>query len=374
MKYLFKLGHQPTISTAEIKAVFSKLKLKYEIISTDHAYLILKTDERMDCKKLINILGGTIKIAKWVQNEESSLIEIIIKYLEQKIPDGKIIFSITGNNAQKKAITVKKTLKQKQRSVRYIKAKNSATVLYNKLIDTETDLTIHENEIYATCAIQNFNSFNERDYKRPAHDRVSGMLPPKLARILINLSKADTKDILLDPFCGSGTILMEAAAMGFKKIYGTDISQKAVDDTRRNLEWIMENENLKFEYSIKKIDAKKISEDFKANSIDTIVTEPFLGKALSGNESEEFLKKQAKELGKLYINAFKNFNSIVKPGTVIIFIIPRYKLSNKWIRIELEDEIKKIGIKSIPFDEKNKYLLYHRPNQYLGREIWKFIV
>jgi len=42
----------------------------------------------------------------------------------------------------------------------------------------------------------------------------------------------------LDPFCGSGTFLMEAALLGFSKICGSDASDKAVADTKENMEWL----------------------------------------------------------------------------------------------------------------------------------------
>src|SRR3989344_6013764 len=90
-----------------------------------------------------------------------------------------------------------------------------------------------------TEAVQDFEAWSKHDFGRPSRDAKSGMLPPKLARLMVNLSGVQPEgSAILDPFCGSGTILMEAALMGSKAVIGSDISKKAVADTGRNMEWM----------------------------------------------------------------------------------------------------------------------------------------
>ncbi len=55
---------------------------------------------------------------------------------------------------------------------------------------------------------------------------------PKLLRAMINLSGARRE--VLDPFCGSGGLLIEAALMGLK-VTGVDIDQKMLLRARKNL-------------------------------------------------------------------------------------------------------------------------------------------
>jgi len=57
---------------------------------------------------------------------------------------------------------------------------------------------------------------------------------PKLARCLINLSGA--REEILDPFCGSGAILIEAGLMGLRA-NGMDISQSMLEGAKRNLDF-----------------------------------------------------------------------------------------------------------------------------------------
>ena len=61
-----------------------------------------------------------------------------------------------------------------------------------------------------------------------------GVLSPKLSRVFVNLSRPRRGDILLDPFCGSGGFLIEAALMGIYCI-GSDISDEMVSGARKNL-------------------------------------------------------------------------------------------------------------------------------------------
>ena len=89
-KYLFQLGHQPHISTAEIQAVFSKKKINFKILSNKDNFLIIETKKDLNIDELIHILGGTIKIAELAINTPH--LEEFSNYLEQIQSTGKINF------------------------------------------------------------------------------------------------------------------------------------------------------------------------------------------------------------------------------------------------------------------------------------------
>ncbi len=362
MQYLFGLGHQPHISTAELEAVFS---ISPKLVNNNYGLMNLKAE--IDSEKLIQQLGGVIKIARVIKSTGDT-VKTIVNFLN-KNKQGKIHFSIKN---KKLGLAIKKQLRNQGHSVRYIEPKNTATILHNNLIAKESDFTIVNNQVFITTAIQPFEDMTQRDYERPGSDNVAGMLPPKLAKIMINLSQKDFSKILLDPFCGSGTVLMEAAVMGYKKLLGNDLSAKAVEDTNKNLKWLIDQyqlTNIKFE--LFQTDAIKLHSQLQPNSVDFIVTEPYLGKPLKGRESREQLNKQTKELADLYIHSFQTFSKLLKPTGIIIFIIPKFKYQDDWIEIDCVEKIKKIGFACLPF-AKNKSLLYHRPKQHLGRTIWRF--
>ncbi len=58
---------------------------------------------------------------------------------------------------------------------------------------------------------------------------------PRLARTLLNLSGVPRDGTVLDPFCGTGGILIEAALIGCD-VYGLDIQNEMVDGTQKNLD------------------------------------------------------------------------------------------------------------------------------------------
>ena len=273
--YLFFLGHQPHISTAEIEAVLVHaaaepprfhigVSPRHNEASEYHTELKEKNILKLTTKKninpaiLIEQLGGTIKIAEQIADTNDAR-DTIINFLQMAQPTGKIQFALNGKNSQGLSLEIKKTLKKSGRSVRYIEIKNTASILHNNLIKKQGDFTLINNEVYLTRAIQPIKDFTERDFGRPGADSKSGMLPPKLAKIMLNLAKVNKKTILLDPFCGSGTILMEGAILGIDKMYGADISQKAIENTDKNLQWIKEPKKmLNLSYELHTCDVSNI--------------------------------------------------------------------------------------------------------------------
>src|SRR6202012_2915276 len=129
-------------------------------------------------------------------------------------------------------------------------ALNSAQVLHNHLTGPtgfELVLIRQGNQtIFAqTTDEQDIESYTIRDRGRPRRDARVGMLPPKLAQIIINLAgrhlPLDTtidytlpynqhpvQTRLLDPFGGTGVLLQEAMLLGYA-VQGTDIEQRMID-------------------------------------------------------------------------------------------------------------------------------------------------
>ncbi|HRH23511.1 MAG TPA: RsmD family RNA methyltransferase [Candidatus Magasanikbacteria bacterium] len=371
MKYAFELGHQPHVSIAEIISVFKRLSIPYREARATDSFFIIEVDHTLDAQALIHILGGTIRIAYCIEKQSTDLLTIA-HHLEHAT-DGKIQFSISGVNQKSLALEVKKHLKSIGRSVRYIESKNAATVIHNNLIEKKGDIIKVEHEWYVTCGIQDIESFTHRDYERPRTDSRSGMLPPKLARIMVNLSEAPLHSHLLDPFCGSGTVLIEALSLGYTHVSGSDNSEKAVEDSIENTRWFLkDHSHAKVETRVHLASAEKLENVFKKHSVDVIVSEPYMGKPLRGHESKFVLETQALELKMLYLNSFESFKNILSPTGVIIFIIPIFKSGKEWVKTNAHIEIEKLGFNIIPFSEKHTSLLYSRDNQFVGREIWKF--
>jgi tRNA (guanine10-N2)-dimethyltransferase len=57
----------------------------------------------------------------------------------------------------------------------------------------------------------------------------------KLARCMVNLAHPKTGDLIIDPFCGTGTMLIEAALIGCRAV-GLDVQRRMARGTLRNME------------------------------------------------------------------------------------------------------------------------------------------
>jgi tRNA G10 N-methylase Trm11 len=261
-KYFFVLGTNPELSLAELKAIFpnNKWELCASVAMADFS-------ESLDAKKLMSGLGGTIKIGEMIKTvslaNRHALSDLVKKelFLEaKKLKDNlrfNFGFSFYGQKRLpgdffKLGLAIKKDLRQIGIASRMVTSRDpilsSVVVEQNKLIEQGTEICLISDRgsvnIGKTLAVQPFKELSKRDFGRPNRDDFSGMIPPKLAQIMINLARrndADFKDkTILDPFCGSGTVLMEAYLLGFKNIIGSDLSDKAVSDSVKNIDWIID--------------------------------------------------------------------------------------------------------------------------------------
>ncbi len=77
------------------------------------------------------------------------------------------------------------------------------------------------------------NLFEQRSNdKRPYSSPIS--MDPVLARVLVNLSETSAGESILDPFCGTGGILIEAGLCGIMP-KGLDIQEEMVEGCKENL-------------------------------------------------------------------------------------------------------------------------------------------
>ncbi len=111
-------------------------------------------------------------------------------------------------------------------------------------------------------------------------------IKPKLARALVNLT--GVRDVLLDPMCGTGSILIEAGLMGIYPI-GIDFFGKIAHGCLRNLEFY------KIRGDVAIGDARNLP--FKDDSFDGVATDyPYLRSTKSAGNLEELYEKSIGEI------------------------------------------------------------------------------
>jgi tRNA (guanine10-N2)-dimethyltransferase len=77
-------------------------------------------------------------------------------------------------------------------------------------------------------------TFSERRPRKKPFFHPSAM-PSKLARCMVNLARAKSGELMLDPFCGTGSAMIEAGFVGCR-VLGFDVQRRMAEGTRRNLE------------------------------------------------------------------------------------------------------------------------------------------
>lgn len=383
MTYFFILGSNPALSVAELCSVFGKAA-NYRLLN--NKVLLLDADTEINIKEKMICLGGTVKAGLVFDTIIKIKTDFIVNKTKNIVRPGltkyKFGISYYGHkkiNLKPIGMEIKKHLKESGINSRWVTSKesvlSSVVVEQNKLTQKGLELSIIEDSgkfhLGRTISVQPFKSLSFRDYGRPSRDDHSGMLPPKLAQIMLNLSGAKKNEKLLDPFCGSGTIITEAMLMGFSEIFGSDISEKAINDSRANVGWITKKFSVKNQpKEIREYDATKISDHIKSQSIKAIVSEPFLGK----QRGLVNIKQEIKDLEALYSKALKEFRKVLKADGRIVLVFPVFfnkhfiypELQGFKIIDPLPKEIRKNGLLKTT---KRHTMIYGRGGQKIFREI-----
>lgn len=390
-KYIAVLGRQPKISLAELEALFQNV----------HPICPLLAEFESNSTPDIRRLGGTLKIAKPVNLQQ---------FLENLPASGKITIGIsdfspktTPYKAQGEALRLKRKLAKTGRSVRIIPNKtavlSSATSLHNHLLtESKIELLKYQQKFYRVIQLSNIEEYAKRDQKRPARDAKVGMLPPKLAQILINLCGGlSPKSRILDPFCGTGVLLQEAALMDYTP-YGTDISERMVEYSKRNLEWLSDEQEhvslgiFRDQRGVTKASLARNDETRRSGfrgdmhllitqgdatnhtwtqPIDAVACEVYLGQPMSNPPAEIKLKQEKQQCGSIILGFLKNLSKQIATETPVTIAVPAWlRLDGTYERLNLLDEIGELGYNVISFKnlEQND-LLYHRAGQIVAREI-----
>lgn len=381
-KYVFILGRQPNLGVAELESL-----LGYQDIHMHNVNSAI-TDQEID-KNFIKKLGGVQKIGKIIAETESKswpeiedfvknqMMRDILDSVEGKINLGISCYGIRVRPTQINGsnLALKKIIKSHSRSIRVVPNKDeqlsTAQVLHNQLAGNQGyELLIVQGRnglIFAkTISIQDINGYANRDHNRPKRDARVGMLPPKLAQIMINLAAPKPDSWVVDPFCGTGVILQESLLMGYKS-FGTDINERMIDYSRINLEWLEKNEGKLPEWQVELGDATDHS---WSGHIDSVVCETLLGKPLTQLPPLSELRYESEKLSKLISKFLINLAPQLKEGSKICIGVPAWVTNNGFVTLPLLDHLEKIGYNRMSFKNVDASdLIYFRPNQLVARQL-----
>ncbi|OGB74520.1 hypothetical protein A2V68_02830 [candidate division Kazan bacterium RBG_13_50_9] len=409
--YAFLLGTHPIISLAELLSFLANQKIAYGEYHWLGTILIIDIKKQPeDIAHLQNELGGIVKIffikerfrGKIFQLEKILTPEVMLKefFAQRK---AKINFGISVyadpepsyaelNWLKNFAHNIKRRLKD-EHSIRYVEDRgwslSSVQVERNRLIDTGAEVALIRDQdhyyIGKTLTVQDYRAYSQRDWDKPSPDAKSGMLPPKLAQMIINLSRPQKTANIYDPFCGSGIVLQEALLLGLK-IYGSDISPEAIKGTIKNLEWFIKIKRIpkmSLPTRIKEADATTVRWPSINKPETVVVTEPYLGPPLRAPLFSHQAKGLIKDLSHLYLGFFENLRRNFKSIRRIGIVLPVIKTRDGLQYLNILDDISKLGYsrrvilpervtKKDPGISPRGGFLYSRPDQFVLREIFVF--
>jgi tRNA G10 N-methylase Trm11 len=406
MQSLLILGRQPELGLAELESLYGKDKLE---MVNDKA-VIVDVDP---CLLAFKRLGGSVKFCKILTSLDSRDWNDIEDFLidaapkqATSMPEGKMKLglSLIGFNRRPSAIMasglkLKKAIQATGRSVRLIPNKeaelNSAQVIHNGLCSpTGWELVIikgrNKTIIAQTVMVQDIESYTLRDRERPKRDAKVGMLPPKLAQIIINLAVGKLPEdklesicdipegediphpnlgqIILDPFCGTGVLLQESLLMGYGS-YGSDLVPRMVDYSKENIAW------LKKVYKIdNREDKLEVLDATTANwgeGFNFVASELFLGQPLSTIPQTDKLSDVVNEANDITKRFLINLASQARTGIRLCIAVPAWQIrQNEFKHLPLIDQISDLGYNRLSFEHLgNDKLIYYRSDQIVAREL-----
>lgn len=381
------LGRQPHIGMAELERVFGSVQW------FAHDAATIKTDT-FDIQRL----GGTVKAGRIIlelprADWRQASMQIVDHYAREwaKAP-GKITlglsaygFKVSPRDVQRTGIILKSRLKTSGVSLRLVPNEQAvlgtATSHHNKLglSTNKVELMVvrgHGGSVIVaeSTGAQNITALARRDQGRPARDAFVGMLPPKLAQIMINLTgpqpaRADEQQppVLLDPFCGTGVILQEAALLSFHP-YGTDLSEKMIRYSRDNLNWLQDRFGIHFHWNLEVGDAM---DAIWLQPIDAVACEAYLGQPFSAPPSSAKLTQVRGNCDHIITEFLKNIGNQIQPGIPLCVGVPAWNDGqDNFTHLPLIKKLAQLGYKQIEFKNVHaKDLLYYREGQVVAREL-----
>lgn len=360
---LFISGKNWQLSLAELTVYLQTRQIGFEIQQFTKEFFIIQTQQPIDLKS-IEELGGTIKIGQimltlpsqqikdaYIKHdkqaekqvaealEKSGIVNQMVNQVEGKLFFGVSVY-LEENQLKTRAgeiqrllgSTVKRELSKRGKKARFMGFANKSLgqlshveVLKKRLVENKAEILLCVSKeiswIATTIAVHNPFEFQKRDVCKPRQRKIFGM-PPRLAKIMINLSGCTEGKTLLDAFCGVGTVLQEALLIK-ANVVGTDINPWCIKAAKDNLDWLTQ------EYDLQNVDQQVVQGDVKALSrkigienIDCIVSEPDLGPALRQIPTTPYAKKIIDKLAPLFFGFVEEAYKVLKPDGKLVVVTP----------------------------------------------------
>ena len=230
--YISHLGHNQALSIAEL---YKALKATDMVIHHGGYLSFSSIYSRGEIQAKFSTLGGQRLIAEIYKDHVPSDDQdaTLLAAIDSTIGENKYQFALSSNRhmeLQNIAMNFKKQLVKKERI--------GTKAFEWHIIERGNDQCI----IAETIAFQDIDGYSDRDMGK-SRDMNVGMLPPKLSQMLLNLAELKSHQAFYDPFCGLGTLPIEALRYEDMLVIASDIEEDLVAKTKSNLEQMQDHRN-----------------------------------------------------------------------------------------------------------------------------------
>ena len=303
MKILFELsGEHPSLPSSEVLHCLKGESINYRYTDVFNSFLLTEIEDKANLERISERLALSHFIDIYLFSTKPHLRHLLKKARKTKV-DIEGSFRVRCENRSNKklrSIDLEKKLGE-------IYADKHNVNLTNP--DTEIRLLLSEELWFVGKRLfeVNRNQYEKRKANyRPFFLPIS--MHPRLARCMVNLSEVKAGEKLLDPFCGTGGILIEAGLIG-AEVMGSDIERWIAEGCKKNLRY----------YGIKgfEIENVDVGEIDIFGKVDAVVTDFPYGRAST-------TKKEPIE--KLYKRAFLSISNVLKNRRKLVCAIPSIEL------------------------------------------------
>jgi tRNA G10 N-methylase Trm11 len=383
---LFIPGKNWKLSLAELASFLEARKMKFEVDFFSKEFFVVKIEGEMGFGDIAD-LGGFIKIGDvaatfstdsvkeaFLQKNKQAKAEISRNVASSGLSSGivgaasgKTVFGVSVYCAENSLRPVSRSIQRfvgsavkrelagygrKSKFMGFAKDRkhpqlSHVEVLKKNLVENRAEMLLcvgrEQTFVAVTVAVHNPFEFQERDVEKPVQRKIFA-ISPRLARIMINLSACTEGKVLLDPFCGVGTVLQEAL-LSKAKVIGVDINRWCVEAAKRNMEWLKGEYSLEnAEYRVLQGDVHVLSQKIGWEQVDCVATEPDLGPALRQVPTTAYALRIVGKLEPLYYGLLEEAYKVLRSDGRLVLVSPYIKTrSGKPVTMAVEDKAVELG-------------------------------
>jgi tRNA G10 N-methylase Trm11 len=404
--YVFVSGKNWRLSLAELVSFLEARGCVFKVASVSREFFVVESEGALD-PRLVDGLGGTIKLGRVVSRVPVGIVvDAFVRGRERArgelraslsadcgvdevfgVSSGRCVFGVSvyfesprflrfsGRMQRFLGSFFKGELESRGRRARFmgfprgrgLPRLTHVEVLRKGLVEKSAEVLFcvgrEEAFVAKTVAVHDPFEFQKRDVGRPVQRRIFSM-PPRLAKIMVNLSLCLPGRVLVDPFCGVGAVLQEGLLVG-ARVVGVDVDSWCVGASRRNLDWLKGEYGLEgAEYEVLRGDARRLTECVGEGTVDCVVTEPVLGPALRGVPTESYARRVVGGLESLYFDFLGEAYRVLRGEGRLVVVTPYIKSrSGVFVRMGLGDRAVAVGFRVVcPFERG----LFGEDNQVVG--------